>query len=247
MRLTIVGCAPAYTSHSGRASSCYLVEHGDTAIVLDMGQGAFAELWRYRSPGSVTAVAISHLHADHCVDLVPLRHFSKYEAGGVGPALYGPAELGHRFDSFQAESEFLSVLRPQILEPGMFAVGDLTIETRRVTHIPDSFAFRIAPAGPDTPSLVYSGDCGNSDDLAPLVRAGDTLLCEAAFGDDVPISGLHINAAQAGEVAASGGARRLILTHILDRYAPDRARAAAEKRYSGEVVLAEPELTISVS
>jgi ribonuclease BN (tRNA processing enzyme) len=246
MRLTVIGCAPAYTGRSGRASSCYLVEHGNTAVLLDMGQAAFAESWRYRRPDTVDAVVISHLHADHCVDLIPLRHFVKYENDGQGPRLHGPAELRQRFDAFQAQADFLGQLAGDLLEPGTFTVGQLTIETCRVTHIPDSFAFRLAVAGVQGPGLVYSGDCAVPADLLPLVRAGDTLLCEAALGDEQGTSDIHLNAAQAASIAADGHAGRLVLTHLLDRYSPERAMAAAMVRYGGELALAQPGLAIAV-
>ena len=71
---------------------------------------------------------------------------------------------------------------------------------------------------PTAPGLVYSGDCGRADDLLPLVRRGDTLLCESAFGaqQSDPV-GIHLTAGEAAASRASRGAARLILTHILDR------------------------------
>ena len=115
--------------------------------MLDFGQGAFSQLWRYRSPAEVTAVVISHMHADHNVDLIPLRHWVRYENGGRGPELHGPADLRRRFDEFQAEPDFLADMGGEPLSPGSLRVGGLTIEARRVTHIPDSFAFRVSVAG----------------------------------------------------------------------------------------------------
>jgi len=246
VKLTVVGCAPSYTVRAGRASSAYLVEHGTTRIVLDLGAGSFAETWRYASFGDVAAVFISHMHADHNVDLIPLRHWVKYANRGYGPALYGPPELRTRFGDFQADKDFLSDLAGEALAVRTFAVGDLRIQAGRVTHIPDSFAFRVSAATGGGAGLVYSGDCASADDLLPLVRVGDVLLSEAAWGAgkiEVPI---HMSAAQAGEAAARGGARKLILTHILDDRPESAARAAAAKVFDGEVDLAEPGLEVDV-
>ena len=247
VKLTVVGCAPSYTVRAGRSSSCYLVEDGTTRIVLDLGQGSFPETWRYTSFGDVAAVFISHLHADHNVDLIPLRHWVKYVNRGYGPALYGPTELRARFGKFQAEPDFLSDLHGESLAPRTFAVGDLRVEAGHVTHIPDSFAFRVSAATGDSPGLVYSGDCGDADDLAPLIRKGDTLLSEAAWGAgkvDVPI---HLTAAMAAGAAARAEASRLILTHIQDDRPEREARAAAAKLFDGEVTLAEPSLEIDIA
>lgn len=246
MRLTVVGCAPAWSKAPGRASSSYLVTHGSTAILLDLGQGAFAETWRYTSFTDVAAVAISHMHADHNVDLIPLRHWVKFENRGYGPALYGPSELRRRIGDFQADPDFLADLHGEALGPRTFAVGDLRIEAAPVTHIPDSWAFRIAAASGDGAGLVYSGDCAVADDLLPLVRAGDTLLCEAAFGAGVSEARIHLTAAEAAGVAARGGASRLILTHLQEGRSESAARAAAEQVLEREVEVARAGLTLDI-
>jgi ribonuclease BN (tRNA processing enzyme) len=244
MRLTVVGCAPSYTRVGG-ASSCYLVQTDEHAIVLDMGQGSFRELARYIDPARIGGILISHLHADHLVDLIPLRHYLKYEAKAT-VSLRGPAELRQRVDSFQAAEDFLSPLPGDALRPGMFELAGFAVEAARVTHIPDSFAFRVArPSG--GPGLVYSGDCGRADDLLPLIRAGDTLLCEAAHGADAGAAGgLHMTAAQAASVATRSGASRLILTHVLDGHPVGAVIAAAGAVYEGELCIAEPALGIAL-
>lgn len=246
MRLTIVGCAPAWTQRPGRASSCYLVEAGGRALVLDLGQGGFSELARYRPPDSLDGVLISHLHADHLVDLVPLRHFLEYEAHAEGRvALHGPRELRPRLDAFQAQAGFLGGLPGAALEPGTFEVGGFIVEARHVTHIPDSFAFRVSLGGGDGPALVYSGDCARAEDLLPLLRPADTLLCEAALGSGPSDPGMHLNAGQAATAAADGRAGRLVLTHVLDGR-DGGLRDAAADRYDGEILLAEPGLVVEV-
>jgi ribonuclease BN (tRNA processing enzyme) len=246
VKLTVVGSAPSYSSRPGRSSSSYLVEHRSTRVILDLGAGAFPETWRYSSFGEVAAVFISHMHADHNVDLIPLRHWVKYVNRGYGPALYSPAELRARMGEFQADKNFLSDLAGEPLASRTFAVGDLRITAGRVTHIPDSFAFRVVAASGNGPGIVYSGDCGAADDLVPLIHAGDTLLSEAAWGagkSEVPI---HLTAAEAAQTASRGGAKKLILTHILDDRPEKEARAAAQKLFEGEVELAQPGLEVDI-
>jgi ribonuclease BN (tRNA processing enzyme) len=244
VKLTVVGPASAYSSKPGRASSCYLVEHEDAAILLDLGQGSFSELWRYRSPGTIAAVFISHMHADHNVDLVPLRHWVKFANQGVGPALFGPKDLRPRFGAFQYDADFFNDLGGNALDVGALRTRAFDVEAARVTHIPDSFAFRIS-AG-DGPGLVYSGDCGVPDDLLALVRPSDILLCEAGFGTRRDAPGIHLTAAEAGSVAARGGAAKLLLTHVLDRADPDETLAAASAAFGGDTALAQPGMTLDI-
>ncbi len=248
MKLTVIGCAAAYTRRPGDSSSSYLVEHEGTAVLLDLGQGSFSELWRYGSFGDVSAVAISHNHADHNIDLIPLRHWVRYQNRGYGPALYAPTDLRHRLGEFQSEPDFMADFRGEALKRGSFAVGNLRIEAVPVTHIPDSWAFRVSAAAvAQGPGLVYSGDCGRADDLLPLIRPGDVLLSESAMGGGGPDpAGIHLTAGEAARVAAEGQADRLILTHIIDRYERADVMWAAERILSGRVQLAEPGLMVDI-
>ena len=252
MKLTVVGCAPAYTARVDRASSCYLVEHGSTRVALDFGLGAFAELWRYTPPGELTGIAISHLHADHNVDLIPLRHWVKFENDGRGPSLHAPGDLRQRMADYQqfpdpkSKPSFLDDFAGDALAVGSFAVGELLIEAKHVTHIADSFAFRVSVAGTDGPGLVYSGDCAVADDLLPLIHPGDTLLCEAAFGRGPSDAPIHLTAEQAAGVALRGDASRLLLTHILDKRDEAGSVAIASGVFNGAVEAAQPGLTLDI-
>ena len=94
MQLTVLGCSPASTNPGG-ASSSYLVEDGQTRLLLDCGSGSFGRLIQYLDPATVDAIVISHMHADHTLDLIPYRYALSF-AGGAPPkpALYLPPE-GH--------------------------------------------------------------------------------------------------------------------------------------------------------
>jgi ribonuclease BN (tRNA processing enzyme) len=245
MKLTIVGCAPAFTTRRHDwPSSCYLLEEGDNAVAIEMGQGSFAALNRYRRPESLSAVLISHLHADHLVDLVPLRHYLRFELDGRALRLHAPGALADRMDAFQAERGFLSPLELTALQPGPVEIDGFTVEAAHVTHIEDSYAFRLANS---SRGLVYSGDCGKADDLLALLRPGDTLLCEAAYGTDQEAGGgSHLTARQAAGAAARGQAGRLILTHVLDDHLDDDLKAAAAEVFDGELLVASPGLAIEL-
>ncbi len=246
MKLTVVGCAPSYSRQPGRASSCYLVEHGPTALVLDFGQGAFAELSEYRPPEALDAVFISHLHADHNVDLVPLRHFLTFEATEAKPpALYGPTDLRARFRDFQPGATFDN-FAGEVLEPGAWRVGGLEIQAARVTLIPDSFAFRVSVVGEGSPGIVYSGDCGVPDDLLQLIKPDDWLLCESGWGLERAAPEVHMTVQEAGIVARIGGAQQLVLTHIHDRDQNAATLEVGSAAFGRPAHLAQPGMTLDI-
>jgi ribonuclease BN (tRNA processing enzyme) len=218
------------------------VEHESTAVLLDLGHGSFANLARRREPADLTAILISHLHPDHHIDLVPLRHYLMYAPHPAGHvALHAPADLRRRYDELNGEGGFLDVLGTEpALEPGAREIGRFRVTVGRVTHTDASFGFRVALAGGDGRGLVYSGDCGRPEDLVALLRPGDVLLSEASFGNALPVDAVeHLTSAQAGQAAADGGASRLLLTHILDENLRGAA-AGARRTFRGPVELARP-------
>ncbi|HSK27253.1 MAG TPA: MBL fold metallo-hydrolase [Jiangellales bacterium] len=248
MQITVVGCSGSFPGPSSPAS-CYLVEAGGTRIVLDLGNGALGALQRHTDIYSVDAVLLSHLHADHCLDLCSYYVARKYRPEGPAPQLpvYGPrgsgARLARAYDlpeqpGMNSEFDFHEH------RPGPYAVGPLTITAVRVVHPVEAYALRVEHAGR---SVVYSGDTGPCEALVELARGADLLVCEASFvegGANPP--GLHLTGREAGEHAAAAGVPRLVLTHVPPWGDGQVALAEAREVYDGELHLAEPGLVVDL-
>jgi ribonuclease BN (tRNA processing enzyme) len=244
VELIVIGAGPAYTDRRGAAAASYLVRAGDAAILLDLGQGAFPNLASTIEPSGLAAVVVSHLHSDHFIDLVPLRHYLRYEFDPPRRVrVLGPVGLGDRLDALHAHPGFAAAsLDVAPLSVGTQRIGPFEVEARLVHHTEESYALRVSVAGASGaaagPGLVYSGDCGRADDLVPLIRASDTLLSEASFGaGQVPAGAEHLNAADAGRAATAGRAARLLLTHIQMGYSRADALALAGAAFAGPIQL----------
>jgi ribonuclease BN (tRNA processing enzyme) len=240
MELIVIGAGPAYTDRRGTAAASYLVRADGAAILLDLGQGSFANLASTLEPSCLAAVLVSHLHPDHFIDLVPLRHYLRYEFDPPRRVrVLGPAGLGDRLDALCALPGFATAsLDIEHLAPGEIRIGPFAVEAGRVTHTDESYALRVSVANSPGSGLVYSGDCGRADDLVPLIRPGDTLLSEASFGaGPVPPGAEHLTAADAARAASVGGAARLLLTHIQMGFSRADTLAAAQSVFSGPAQL----------
>lgn len=233
MKLMVIGAGPAYTDRAGAVGASYLLTSGETSLLLDLGHGSFANLAGALEPSSLSAIAISHLHPDHFIDLVPLRHYLRYEFHPPRRVtVLAPAALTERLDALLAQPGFSAESLDVVpLADGLQReIGTLRLEARKVAHTDDSYAFRVSVAGRGDgagvgPGLVYSGDCGRAADLRPLIQPGDVLLSEVSFGlGPVPPGALHLDAADVGALAAHAGASRILLTHLLS----GRDRAATE-------------------
>ncbi len=251
LRLTVVGAAPAWARGPGNPSSSYLVELGSAGLLLDLGQGSLGALWAFRDPSTLAGIVISHLHPDHHVDLVALRHLLRHGMGTPRRVtLWAPTGLRERYDAFLGEPRFLdAAFDGEVVHEGVWPVGPFTVQARPVLHAEHSHGYRVSiSAEPAATGLVYSGDCARWEDLVPLVQPGDTLLSEAFWGAGTgPPGAMHLTAVDAARAAEAGGAARLILTHLAEEIDPDAAVAAARTRFRGEVLRATPGLRLDIA
>jgi ribonuclease BN (tRNA processing enzyme) len=210
-------------------------------LLLDLGQGSFPRLTGAIEPSRLSGVLISHLHPDHFIDLVALRHYLRWEFDPPRHVRVIAADgLAERIDALHAEPGFTAAsLDVEPLAEGDLTVGGLGIVARRVMHTSNSYGFRVS-AGPG-PALVYSGDCGRADDLEPLIEPGDTLLVEVSFGaGPVRAGALHLDGPAIGRLATECEVGTVLLTHLQMGYDPQAALDSVRKRFPGPVSLVAP-------
>lgn len=240
MRLTVLGCSGTFP---GPASPCsgYLLEHDGYRLVIDLGAGALGQLQRHIGLLEVDAVYVSHLHADHCIDLVAYSYARRFHPAGIPPVLpvYGPVGTRRRiFDSYEAPPShgLEDVYDFREVAPGTRELGPFTVTAARVNHPIECHGLRIE-AG--SRALAYSGDTGESEALIGLARDVDVFLCEASWAsaaDNPP--DIHLSGRQAGEHAAQAGARRLLLTHVVPWADAETILAEAAHSFPGPTDLA---------
>lgn len=241
--VTIVGCSGSYPGPDSPAS-CYLVQATDGlrtwSLVLDMGNGALGVLQRYVDPLKVDAVFLSHLHADHCVDMTSYYVLRKYHPQGSQPKIpvWGPKgtakRLAKAYDlprkpGMKEEFEFHVYGDP-------ITVGPFAIQSWEVPHPVTAYGLRLTAFGK---TLAYSGDTGPTAVLNELAADADLFLCEASFRscDDNPPE-LHLTGREAGEAATAAGAKRLVVTHVPPWHDAQEMLAEASKTYDGPLELA---------
>lgn len=227
LRLTPVGVGAAYAA-PGEAQSCYLLHAGVRTVCMDLGAGALNRLQTHLRPERLHAVTVTHLHADHMVDLLSLRVYMAWGPGAGRPLdLWGPPGL-RELIAGHGEGGLDEAFRLHDLTPpgGEVDLGDgLRLVYREVPHLPPTFALRFERRGA---SVCFGADCAPNDALVELARGADVLLCECSFGaGEVPAGVPHLTAGDAGLIAREAGVRRLLLTHCYPEFDRDEALAAA--------------------
>ena len=241
MRLTVVGCAGSFPGPDSPAS-CYLLEADGFRLVIDFGNGSLGALQKYTGLFDVDAVCLSHLHADHCVDLYSYSIARAYSPAGPQPPIpvYGPAGTVERMSLIHGPNgDDLGLTKRftwETLKPGRMVIGPFDIELVHVNHPVETFAFRFTRGGR---SLVYTGDTGETEAVPELASGADVFLSEAAFleGPNLPPD-LHLTARQAAAYASRAGVGSLVLTHLQPWTSPDDARAEAAAAFSGDLDIA---------
>lgn len=221
MKMTVIGCAGSYPGPDSPAS-CYLFEaphKGDTfRFVVDLGNGALGGLQRVIDPRKLDAIALSHLHPDHCLDMCGLYVLSKYHPdGGVAPIpVHAPAGAGAYLSTAYGSGDGAGMVEQfdfndwDVEKP--VDIGPFTVTAALVDHPIPSYALKITDG---RSTLVYSGDTGPTELLAEFVNGADAFLCEASFvesADNPP--NLHLTGAEAGTYATRGKVGQLLITHI---------------------------------
>jgi len=223
MRLTILGSSGGYPGPNNPTSG-FLVEHAGGKVWLDAGHGTFSALQRATDCTKIDAVLVSHVHADHCVDLHAMYVAFRFRVEGVlQKRLCCPREVWERVpvltaDPPEAEAAFRVAFDVQPIDAGdVIDVAGFRVSFLRTDHPNHCLAMRLESG---EGILTYSADTGPNADLAGFARGSDLLLCEATYQEGKIGAPVHLSARQAAETAVRAGVRDLVLTHVWPTFDP---------------------------
>ncbi|WP_239476711.1 MBL fold metallo-hydrolase [Nocardia arizonensis] len=258
----------------GAASSGYLVDTGRSKILLDCGPGIAVMLTKYMHASELDAVVISHMHLDHCYDVLPIGKQAMLPYGktwlvdtdGEGE-FHGEAER-ERIKLFvpagaRETLDRLAELFPVQTIPHLnrafdfayevieyergaaYPLDDCTITMVPMVHTAPDCGVRIdSPTG----SVAFTGDTGWNENLVTLADKVDIFLAEASLAQPDHTAHGHLSATEVGKAAAAGGARSVVLTHFTapqDEWKEAR-RADAAAEFDGPVHIGEPGMRFEV-
>jgi ribonuclease BN (tRNA processing enzyme) len=247
LRVTVLGSSNAIPRPK-RACSAYLVEGDGSAILADLGSGSLGNLNAYRPAESIDAVVISHMHADHFLDIIPMRYALKY-----GPRTHdrkvalvlppgGETLLRRMVSAFVPETsdDFLG----EVFEVGTYdpsvplEIGDMRLTFAATAHYLPTFAMRCECS---SGSATYSADTAPCDAVVRLAEGSTLFLCEATLKegvDDTDPRG-HCSAREAGAMAKAAEVERLVITHYPAEFTHADLMGAARSEFEGELAVAD--------
>ena len=256
MRLTVLGKSPSWQD-AGGACSGYLVEEDDAVLLVDCGNGVFAKLRERVDYVDVDAVVISHLHADHFLDLVPYSYALTYAprqqpvpVGGypgtddpARPALHAPPgarEVFRRVAGSWGNDDLIEKAfdLKEYEASSKLNVGPIGITFRPVPHFMETYAMCLRSDNGGA-RIVYGADTSPTDSLSDFAKGADLIVLEATLPrpERTGVRG-HLTPGEAGEHGRAAGAKRLLITHISDELDADWALEEAAATFQGPVEIA---------
>jgi len=256
LRITVLGKSPSWQDADG-ACSGYLIEERGFALLMDCGNGVFSKLRRFRDYCSVDAVVISHLHADHFLDLVPYSYALTYAPrqqpvpvdrwpGTDTPArpdLYAPLGSGETFHrvvgAFGNEDLIENAFDLHEYDgTEELDLGPLRIRFHAVPHFMTTHAIDVASTNGGG-RFTFGADCRPTEELTRFAEGTDLLMIEATLPrPEREGQRGHLTPSEAGEHGKKAGAARLVITHISDELDELWARDEAQNAFGGPVEVA---------
>lgn len=235
-RLILLGTAGGPRPRITRSATAQAVVVGDTAYVVDCGDGVARQLVLAGIPlRAVRHIFITHHHSDHNADYGNLIVLAWAAGLRTRVDSWGPPPLAHMTDEvFQMNAADIEArtadegrlpLRP-LIHAHELRGGGLVMEdqngrvTAALVHHPPlahAFAYRFDMADR---SIVFSGDTTRSDNLVTLARNADVLVHEALY-DAAAVDRLVASVPNATDL------RRSILSHHTTAEDAGRVAAAA--------------------
>jgi len=248
-----------------RASSSYLLWiDAQAKLLVDMGGGAFLRFGQSQAQlGDLSAMAISHLHADHVSDLPAflwLSHQTRKEPlpivgpSGNDQAPAFPTFLRRLFDEKDGAFPLLgptlgavqgeagggvrldiAVVDVTKAQPStVFDRGGVAVTALGIPHgNVPTLAYRVTTRGV---SIVFSSDQnGTSPAFVEFARGAHVLIMHLAIAAGTT-NPLHASPAVVGRVAQQAGVGRLIVSHI-GLFDLDAAIAELKKFYTGPLTV----------
>jgi ribonuclease BN (tRNA processing enzyme) len=254
VQVTVLGKSPSWQD-AGGACSGYLVAQDDFTLLLDCGNGVFSKLRPVCDYVDVDAIVITHMHADHFLDLVPfsyaLRYAPRQQPVAVGgwpgtdaparPHLYlpgGGSELLRRVVGSWGSEDLIDTAFALDEYDALdeLELGPFGVRFCEVPHYVTTYAVELTACGA---RFTFGADCRPNEELVRFARDTNLLMMEATLPrpERDGVRG-HLTAREAGEHGRLAAARRLIVTHYSDELDPETTRAEAAAGFGGPVELA---------
>lgn len=236
MRFSVLGCYSPFAPYKG-ACNGYLLENNNIKIMIDIGNGSFANLQKFINYKELDALIITHFHGDHYSDFEMLRKaFSLANDSGErkNPLIvFAPGE-DPNFAKIAAYTDLFALIPiEESLEKDQ-RFGDMVVRFFKTDHTIPCYGVK---AKKGRKKISYTSDTAFSENVAQEVMNSDYLFAEASLLEkdkERTING-HMTAKEAGQLGEIARVKKLVLTHLNPEYNLNLLKREAEITFEGKV------------
>ena len=256
--LEVLGCNATAPGATGAASS-YLLHGPEGTVLVDAGPGSLLAYARGHDLADLSAIVVTHLHADHSLDLMAWAYRWTFPEVLPPIPLLVPGEELRRLRAFDDLFGIpsLPTMRAPIASAFDVVPMDLDAEAaldlagwrltpRRVHHAVPSAGLRFEADGV---TVAFSSDTGPCAALVETARDVDLFVCESTYltADDDAIHGHgHLTPELAAQIAQEAGAAHLLLTHFAVPAEAEEMGRVAARTFPGPVSVAREGLVCAI-
>ncbi|XP_018570801.1 ribonuclease Z, mitochondrial [Anoplophora glabripennis] len=247
-QILFLGTGSCIPNKTRNTSGILLKLNESQNMLLDCGEGTCGQIIRFfgheeadRVLANISAIYISHLHADHHIGLIGLlqgrrRALDNLKMKKEQVYLFAPKQIlawlnfyDKCFENIRKEFHLVpngdlifnnQTLSESTKEIVLEKLGMSRISTCFVRHCPN--AFGVAFTDKNGRKITYSGDTMPSDNLVELGTNSDVLIHEATMEDELAheaVIKMHSTTSQAIDIGKRMNAKHILLTHFSQRYA----------------------------
>jgi len=256
-------------NHSG-----ILLTSSKENILFDCGEGTQRQMRLAGvKPAKITRLCISHWHGDHVFGIPGLLSSMGADKSDATIHIYGPPGtkkyLGHLLQGFAAKDIIKHTI--QEVKSGTFFENDeFMLQAQTLKHSVLKLSGPIVGKLQNGEDITLNGKKIKADDVSYIIKGkkisyiADTVVCEGAHklaeNADLLISEgthlddikektekyMHLTVKEAALIASENNAKKLIITHISQRYKSIAEIVEEARAYFDEAIVAEDFMRIQV-
>ncbi len=241
MKVTILGAGTAIPTKDNSPAGLY-VRAGKEHLLFDAGPGTLQRLHAIGvSPFQLDCVFLTHVHVDHCLELVTLLFaFRIPQPIRTKPlTVYGPRgltvlvrKLNQAFHGWLASKTYRLILKE--LDDDAVQLPWGRVQTKPMRHSTPAVGYRLTT---QSKRIASSGDPDVCEAVVELGRDTDLLILECSHPDERKVI-WHLTPSECGRLAASAGCRHLVLTHFYPVFRGYDIRRRVRRTFRGRLTLA---------
>lgn len=241
MKITFYGTRGVFPS--GAQMSCAWIDAPGGSFVIDLGSTALFN--NRQRVASIDHVLLTHMHPDHIAMLASLVIERLNLPDAQGDCIFISPESVRDYMNFSGLGDVPGYRQ---LENIPSSWCGLKLEAALTNHPKKNFAYKMSD---DTSTVVWTGDCSYSPELAGFCRGADVVICESSMKEQSMENARawgHMTPSLFTKLMNEASPAKAVATHFVELDPPEFAAEVRRGLDPGiELITATDGLSLNIS